>query len=338
MQRKQSSFCQQANRHQRGSDDSRRHWLNALGEQGDVEGAVGAVQQYRAQHVEHRAEQREEQVAERRLQGLRAPIEAHQRHAGEGQKFERNVQCEPQKFERNVQCEQVAGKKHGVECPPDRQQQCPEHERGTRLGDAGRRLEIGTGEECDRQKNDRRRQQHDRRQAIGAQRDAQRRRPATQQIDLRLPGVHQLDDNRHGEYQPERNRQKRYAPGIAPTKDQRSENTKQRHDERQDEQETARRRRFRKGDRQAGGSLGSGAASVAAPVASCRRWTRATASAVAEKATTIPVMTSACGTGSPPMPSAAPRRATTPKSRKTPLPIRLNARILRSGCGLTIRP
>ncbi|QKV57719.1 MAG: hypothetical protein HT580_11200 [Dechloromonas sp.] len=46
----------------------------------------------------------------------------------------------------------------------------------------------------------------------------------------------------------------------------------------------------------------------------------------------------ACGTGSPPMPSAAPRRATTPKSRKTPLPIMLKARILRNGCGLTIRP
>jgi len=40
------------------------------------------------------------------------------------------------------------------------------------------------------------------------------------------------------------------------------------------------------------------------------------------KATTIPVMTSACGTGSPPNPAAAPLRATTPKNRNTPPPNR----------------
>ena len=56
--------------------------------------------------------------------------------------------------------------------------------------------------------------------------------------------------------------------------------------------------------------------------------------AVAEKATTMPVMTSACGTGSAPSPAAAPRRAMTPNSRNTPLPRRLKARILRSGCGI----
>jgi hypothetical protein len=64
----------------------------------------------------------------------------------------------------------------------------------------------------------------------------------------------------------------------------------------------------------------------------------ATASAVAEKATTIPVMTSACGTGSLPNPAAAPLRATTPKNRKTPVPRRLKARIFRSGCGFVIMP
>ena len=74
--------------------------------------------------------------------------------------------------------------------------------------------------------------------------------------------------------------------------------------------------------------------SVAEPVASNSRSSSATASAVAEKATTIPVMTSACGTGSPPKPAAAPLRATTPNSRNTPLPSRLKARILRSGWGL----
>ena len=53
--------------------------------------------------------------------------------------------------------------------------------------------------------------------------------------------------------------------------------------------------------------------------------------ALAAKATTIPVITIACGTGSACNPAAAPFRATMPNTRKTPLPIRLNARILRSG-------
>ena len=85
-------------------------------------------------------------------------------------------------------------------------------------------------------------------------------------------------------------------------------------------------------------SPGASARSVAEPVAWNSRSSSATARAVAEKATTIPVMTSACGTGSPPNPAAAPLRATTPKSRNTPLPSRLKARILRSGWGFTIRP
>src|SRR5437868_1761189 len=49
-------------------------------------------------------------------------------------------------------------------------------------------------------------------------------------------------------------------------------------------------------------------------------------------------MTIACGTGSPPTPTAAPLRATTPNNRNTPPPIKLKARILRSGWGCTVRP
>jgi hypothetical protein len=49
------------------------------------------------------------------------------------------------------------------------------------------------------------------------------------------------------------------------------------------------------------------ARSVAEPVAWNSRKSSAIARAVAAKATTIPVMTSACGTGSPPKPAAAPR-------------------------------
>ena len=48
----------------------------------------------------------------------------------------------------------------------------------------------------------------------------------------------------------------------------------------------------------------------------------------------MPVITSACGTGSAAKPAAAPLRATMPNSRKTPLPSRLKPRSLRSGCGM----
>ena len=80
------------------------------------------------------------------------------------------------------------------------------------------------------------------------------------------------------------------------------------------------------------------ALSVVDPVAlkNCSR--SATASAVPAAATTIPVMTSACGTGSPLNADTAPLRATTPNNRNTPLLRRLKARILRSGCGLAMTP
>ena len=71
------------------------------------------------------------------------------------------------------------------------------------------------------------------------------------------------------------------------------------------------------------------ALSVSDPVSSKSRSKSATASAVPAAATTIPVMTSACGTGSPLNAVPAPLRATTPKNRKTPLLRRLKARIFR---------
>ena len=80
-----------------------------------------------------------------------------------------------------------------------------------------------------------------------------------------------------------------------------------------------------------GGFAHASGLSVTWPVSSNSRNTRATASALAAKATTMPVITIACGTGSACNPAAAPFRATMPNTRKTPLPIRLNARILRSG-------
>jgi hypothetical protein len=59
---------------------------------------------------------------------------------------------------------------------------------------------------------------------------------------------------------------------------------------------------------------------------------------VAAKATTMPVMTMACGTGSPLKPAPAPRRAMTPNSRKMPPPSRLKARMRRSGSACSTTP
>src|SRR5262245_54931081 len=112
-----------------------------------------------------------------------------------------------------------------------------------------------------------------------------------------------------------------------------------RDDDRQHQQKSARRRRLQNegggGHHASAGSAASArsrasARSVAEPVAWNSRSSSATDRAVAAKATTMPVMTSACGTGSPPNPDAAPRRATTPKNTNTPLPSRLKATILRS--------
>src|SRR5215510_9765832 len=79
--------------------------------------------------------------------------------------------------------------------------------------------------------------------------------------------------------------------------------------------------------------VGASSVSVTVPVAWNNRSSSATARAVAENATTMPVISKPCGTGSPAKPAAAPRRAIAPNNRNTPLPITLKARSLRSGCG-----
>src|ERR1700744_3658172 len=86
------------------------------------------------------------------------------------------------------------------------------------------------------------------------------------------------------------------------------------------------------------GLVQASGSSVTWPVSEYRRQISETATALAAKGTTIPVMTIACGIGSWGKSAAAPRRAIIPKTRKTPLPIRLKASNLRSGWGCTTRP
>ena len=73
---------------------------HALGQQSNVERAVGAVEQRRPQQIEHRAEQREQQIAQRRPDGLRATLQADERHGGKGQQLQRDVEVEKVAAER----------------------------------------------------------------------------------------------------------------------------------------------------------------------------------------------------------------------------------------------
>ncbi len=225
---KKRRLRQQTGRHQRGRDETDGLGTDAFGQQGDVERSVSTIQQHRAEHVEHRAEEGEQQVAQCGLQGLGTAFETDQRHAGEGQEFE----CD-------IQRKQIAGQKHRIERPPDRQQQRPEHERRTRLRHIFRGIELLAREERDAQHNHRRRQQHDRRQAVGTQGNAKRRRPATEQINQGTVRLNQFDANHDSEYEPGRNCQHGHAPGIAPTQGQCGENTDKRQDEHQDEEISA---------------------------------------------------------------------------------------------------
>ena len=68
VQREERRLRQQADRHQRDRDDRHRLGAQAARQQRDVERAVAAVDQHRADQVEHRTGQRVQQVAQRRLQ------------------------------------------------------------------------------------------------------------------------------------------------------------------------------------------------------------------------------------------------------------------------------
>src|SRR5262249_8638224 len=163
--------------------------------------------------------------------------------------------------------------------------------------------------------------------------------PPAKQLAQRGAGLPHEDSDRGCNGEPERHGRKRDPFDLAPAGREGEQHAHQGHDKHKHQQEPARGRRVQNRGRMrhhaALGSVfalgGASARRVAEPVTWNSRSNSATARAAAAKATTIPGMTSAWGTGSPPNPEAAPLRATTPKTRNTPLPSRLKARILRSG-------
>ena len=122
VQREERGLGEQSDRHQRRGDEGRRVCPDPVRQQDDVERAVSAVEQCGADQVEHRAEQREQQVAESGRERLGPAVQADQRHRGEGQQLERDVQRE-----------EIPGQEDRVQGAGNREQQDPERERRSRL-------------------------------------------------------------------------------------------------------------------------------------------------------------------------------------------------------------
>ena len=231
VQREQCRLGQQAHRHQRGGGPGDGLGLDAPGQQRDVQRAVAAVQQHGAQQVQQRAGQREQQVAQRGAQRLAAAVEADQRHARERQQFERDVQRE-----------QVAADEHQVERSPHRQQQQPEDEGRALLGLAGGAAEVGPGVDADAADDHGDGEQHRRRQAVGPQRDAERRCPAAEQVDHRVAGLHQCPGDAGCNGEADRQQQRGHALRIASAQREPGEHADERRQHREQQQPAAGRR------------------------------------------------------------------------------------------------
>src|SRR6185437_12440983 len=176
--------------------------------------------------------------------------------------------------------------------------------------------------------------QHDRRHAVGTQRDAKRRRQPAERIDDGLARSTDMERDSAGQRKSERRRIQGGALGSTASGRQREDRSGNGQQDRQNEQVPAWRcpQFFHQFVSPPCGLVQTSGFNVTW-LLSERRKISATAMELAAKATTIPVMTIACGIGSKRKPAAAPRRATMPKTRKTPLPMTLKASNLRSGCG-----
>ena len=282
---------------------------------------IGPVEQRGAQQVEDGAEEREQQVAERGDERLRLSSDADQRDRSE---------C--QQFQRDVEIEQISANEKNGQRRPDRLDEDPERQRRARFRLAFGRCEIGAGVERRGGNHQGRRDQHDAGNAVRTERDAERGRKSGDIIDERRPGASNKNGDGDRDGEPDRGKAQRDAFGEPPAKNERQQNSGGRRQDREHEQRPAwrapkKRRRLNHGAPapSPGGLAGTSGSRAALPVSSWSRRIRATASALAAKATTMPVITSACGTGSKGKPAAAPLRATMPNTRKTPLPIKLKA-------------
>ncbi len=225
VQRKERGLGQQPRRHRCRRRPRHGVGTHPRGQQRHVHRAVGAVQQEGAQQIQHGAQQREEQVAQCRAQRLAAAVQAHERHARKGQELQRDVERE-----------HVAAHEHEVERPPDREQEQPERQRSPRLPSARRCAEIPSGVDADAGNHHGHGQQHDHRQPIGAQGDAERRRPATEQIDQRVAGAHRGVGDGDRDAESEHERRERHALRMAAAEHEPGHHAGKRQQDRQHEE------------------------------------------------------------------------------------------------------
>src|SRR5271165_1179212 len=334
MQGEERGLGEQSRRHQTSREPHGGQGPYALSEEHYVERPIGAVEQRGAEQIEDGAEEGEQKVAERRDQRLWLSRQADQRDRGEGQQFQRDIEIE-----------QISANEKNGQRRPNRLNEDPERQRRARFRHVLGRGETGASVKRRGGDHQGRRHQHDARNAVGPERDAERGRKSGDVIDERRSGAPNQNGDGDGGGEPDRREAERDAFGEPSAEHERQQNPGGGQQDREHQQRSARRPRKsrRRLDHEAlapspGGLAGASGSSVTLPVSSWSRRIRATASALAAKATTMPVITIACGTGSKGKPPAAPLRATMPNTRKVPLPIRLKARILRSGCGLTMRP
>jgi hypothetical protein len=206
--------------------------LDAPGQQNQVEGAIGAVEQYRPEEIENRAEQREEQVTQRSCERLGTPVQSHERHRGESQQLEGDIKVE-----------EVSADEHGVECPPDRQQQCPEHQRHARFRNA-RGGELRSREYPNPTDQQRGGHDHHRGEPIRTQCHAERRIPAADRILQYIAGAPDGDGDRDCDGEPGRHHDDDDALGVPPTQRQQEKHPGDRQDDRQNEEKAPRRCRI----------------------------------------------------------------------------------------------
>ena len=225
MQREQGGLGEEAGRHQRRR---RPHgWLRAdrRGQQRDVERAVSAIEQPGAEQIEHRAEQREQQITQGGSEGLGSPVKTNQRHAGEGQDFERDEQIE-----------EIAADEDHVQSRPEPQQEHPEHERRARLGAIRRRAEALARKNPRGWHDQRRRHQHHCGESVRPQDNPERRRPSADIVDERLAGLPDVSRDRERDDQLERHQAKRDALWIASAERERSQDARAGQQDREHEQ------------------------------------------------------------------------------------------------------
>src|SRR5215475_461296 len=94
MQGKECGLGEEAHGHERGRNLGGRVGADLARQEHDIERAVATVEERAPEQIEHGAEQREEEIAERGGERLRAAVQAHQRHRSKGEELQRDVEIE----------------------------------------------------------------------------------------------------------------------------------------------------------------------------------------------------------------------------------------------------